>query len=367
MGKVESIKGKIREITLNIKAKILAVMTAALLTLGMGGFLNPNVIFASTSFQGGNFNLVSNTNSPAWVDPVNANVGDIVEFHVEIDNTGSEVAQNVTVQATFPSNISGTQIVSTATVAGSNATSMSDNAVINVNSGSIPAGATLSLTYFPGHATLIKHPGNVTSAIEQIGSGGAVSIGDLAVGSNVYAEVLFKAQIVANVSPTMTPTPTPTGTPSPTPTGTVTPTPTPTGTVTPTPTTAPGNNISCPSGFVAVISGSTIICMQQVNNQNQSVNINNSNTNTNSATGGSSSASATGGSVTNTVAAAAAVPVPVKGAPAVTELPKTGLPLAAWALSGLLPAGFGLRRFTKKNGGITGTARYIWQKREFDK
>ncbi len=349
-----------------LRKKIFPLIAAALFTLGIGGtqFLNATPAYANTTFQGGNFYLDSNTNSPAWVDPVTANVGDIIEFHMEIDNTGAETAQYVKVQATFPANVSGTQLVSTATVTADNASSMTDTATINVNSSSIPSGATISLVYFPGHATLITHPGNVTSSIEQIGTGGVTSIGSLNAGSNVFAEVLFKAQIVANVSPTETPTPTPTITVTPT----VTVTPTPTGTIAPTPTTGQGNVVSCPEGFVSVVSGSNIICMQQVNNQSVNVTNNNNNTNNNSATGGSSNN--TNNITVKAAAAAAAAPTPAPVAssvPAVTQLPRTGLPMGAWLLSGLLPGGLGIRRLTKRGQGNSDSATYIWQKRDFDK
>ncbi len=46
------------------------------------------------------------------------------------------------------------------------------------------------------------------------------------------------------------------------------------------------------------------------------------------------------------------------------ELPKTGLPLGAWALAGLVPAGIGLRKFKSisPKGNI---ARFLWEKRKF--
>lgn len=46
------------------------------------------------------------------------------------------------------------------------------------------------------------------------------------------------------------------------------------------------------------------------------------------------------------------------------ELPKTGLPFAAWALLGLVPAGIGLRKFKSiaPKGNI---ARFLWEKRKF--
>ncbi|MDD2823546.1 MAG: hypothetical protein PHQ59_05735 [Candidatus Daviesbacteria bacterium] len=51
----------------------------------------------------------------------------------------------------------------------------------------------------------------------------------------------------------------------------------------------------------------------------------------------------------------------------VEELPKTGLPLAAWSLVGFLPAGFGLKRFSKTNKENEGKPLHIWQRREFEK
>lgn len=171
---------------------------------------------------------------------------------------------------------------------------------------------------------------------------------------------------IPTATPTEIPTPTPTEIPpTPTPTGTITPTltPTPTAVLTATPTPLPqGNVVECPSGFVKVISGSNIICMQQVQNQSRSQ----SSSSTSSASTGAISVNVTGGSTTQTVTTAAGAEV--KGvSTAVTQLPKTGLPIAAWALSGLLPAGLGFRRFGKGKQGSKDQAQYIWQKREFEK
>lgn len=57
----------------------------------------------------------------------------------------------------------------------------------------------------------------------------------------------------------------------------------------------------------------------------------------------------------------------IKQVPVVTQLPKTGLPLLAWPLVSLLPAGFGLRRFTRSNKNSAESALYMSQKREFRK
>lgn len=165
---------------------------------------------------------------------------------------------------------------------------------------------------------------------------------------------------------TLTPTPTATVTPTatPTPTGTLTPTMTPTVTPTRAPTATPipqGNVVECPSGFVKTISGSNIICLQQVQNQNQSQSSNS----TSNASTGTISVNVTGGSTTQTTTTGA---VEVKGvSTSVSQLPKTGLPIAAWALSGLLPAGLGFRRFGRGKEGSKDHAQYIWQKREFEK
>lgn len=56
-----------------------------------------------------------------------------------------------------------------------------------------------------------------------------------------------------------------------------------------------------------------------------------------------------------------------KKVPPVEELPKTGLPLAAWSLVGFLPAGLGLKRFSRNNKDNQNSPLYTWQKREFEK
>lgn len=56
-----------------------------------------------------------------------------------------------------------------------------------------------------------------------------------------------------------------------------------------------------------------------------------------------------------------------KNVPPVEQLPKTGLPLVAWSLVGFLPAGFGLKRFSRTNKDNEGKPLHTWQKREFNK
>lgn len=322
-----------------IKSKLLKsilIVLTALLPVGLFT-INPSPVAAAASFQGGNFYLVSNTNSPAWMDPVNANAGDIVEFHAEIDNLGPDTATNVMVKADLPSSVSGNTLVSTFHVKADNVPEMTDTATVTV-----PSTATLkSLVYFPGHATLIQHPGHVNSSLEAIGSGNWVSIGDIASVNNAFDEVLFKAQVLEAAAPTATPTPT----------GVVA---TPTSTPTPTPTTAPQ---ATPTPTAPPIGGIT--------NNNTNNNANNSTINNN--------VSQTNNQTVSLAAAAlvAVTPTPVAVTPTPTtvvqQLPKTGLPLAAASLAGLLPIGAGLRRFGQgKSAGKEG-GYFIWQKRQFFK
>lgn len=170
--------------------------------------------------------------------------------------------------------------------------------------------------------------------------------------------------------PTAIPTPIPTRVPTPTPiivTPTpvvVTPTPTPvvivpTAIPTPTPMViiptiipagGPVNTVQCQAGFDQRIVDSNIICVQQVQNQTQ----------TQSST---STSSATTAPINVTVTA----PAQVAGV-TVTKaevLPVTGLPMAAWAMSGFLPLGAGLKRFGRFGKSSKDTARYLWQEREF--
>ncbi|MBI4036830.1 hypothetical protein HY385_00180 [Candidatus Daviesbacteria bacterium] len=330
----------------NIKRPILSI----LFVLFVGWLaLVPSPVFAATSFQTGNIFLVSNTNAPAWMDPVNANVGDVVEFHLEINNTGDEAARNVQVKVDLPTNVSGGTLTTTIHVKADNAPEVTDTATVNVP----PSSTAKNLVYFSGHATLIKHPGNVTSSIETIGSGGFISIGDIEGVNNAFAEVLFKAKVTE--TPTETPTPTPTIT------------------VTPTPTPVEANVISCPAGFIKTISGSNIICVQQIQNNNQTV------TSTSNASTGEINVTQQAPSVPATVVVPVAsapqvvtktVTVPVaKPVVTVTELPKTGLPIGAWFLSSLIPVGIGLmRKFrVSEKGEVEDSPYYLSQKRRFFK
>lgn len=301
---------------------ILAVVLTLILTLGS---LAP-IIFAATNFRGGTY-IVSNTQSPAWADPVNANVTDIVQFKVDIINDGSEVATNVRVKADLPSDVSGSSIASTIHVVADNASEVTDTATVNINS----AGSTNhSLVYFPGHAILVTNSGQ--TAIESIGSGGYVAIGDILPGQVNYVEVSFKAQLVAQSAPSPSPSPSP----SPTPTPSVTPTPT------PSPSPAVGGIVQCPAGTTRTVQeGNVIVCVQQTQNQTQTNN-NNQNVTVNQTPTPTSQPQVLG----------------------VKTLPKTGLPVEALLGFGSLPIGVLLRKFRKVSG-VEKDPAFIWKDRQF--
>ncbi len=127
--------------------------------------------------------------------------------------------------------------------------------------------------------------------------------------------------------------------------------------------------IQCPMGWVKKVENSVTVCVaqnqeqaqaqSQINNQNQNVNQNVA------ATGGSSSSSSSSSSTANVAINNPAVPQVVYQAQAkITELPRTGLPEAALALTGLLPAGFALKKFAfKKNSENLESASSVWLKK----
>lgn len=350
---------------MKINKKSIAI-TSALIAIS-GAILFPVLVLAQATavFRSGDIMTAGNRSHPTvdWGDPIDAAPGDAVEFRVVAQNTEpNSTMTNVTVTANLPS-ATATQLQASGTVSADNAASVSDTVAVNVT-----GGTTQAFAYLPGHARIFSNACPSGCAAGDTVTSNGINVGSLAWGES--AQVLFKAYVTNFVAGTPTPTPTVTVTPTPTPTVTVTPTPTPTGapTVTPTPTPTPGavggNNLQCPSGFVSIVSGSNIMCMQQSQNQNQS------------AAGGSASTGPINVSVAQPAGAVqlAAAPKVVAAAPQVagvsqkvTELPKTGLPVAAWVLSGLLPAGLGLRRFGSGEKDQRSGARYLWQKREFEK
>jgi hypothetical protein len=186
---------------------------------------------------------------------------------------------------------------------------------------------------------------------------------------------------LASCIPVTSPSPSPTPTPKPS----VTPTPKPSASPSP-------STVQCPTGKISKVVDSVIVCVAQNQEQTQTqIQNNNQNQNVNqnvNATGGSSSSSSSSSSSVNvtvnnptpspsasttTVVLASNTSTVYQSQPQVVtqvkgdvkELPKTGLPLAALALGGLLPAGFGIKRFAKKSAEET-TANSIWTEKQLN-
>ncbi len=317
-----------------------------------------------------------------WCDPVNAGAGHAIEFRMVAQNmTSDSVTTNVTVKASLPTTPTNSPLTGSATVSADNAASVSDTLTVNFGDGQ------QAFAYIPGHARIFSNAcPSGCSAPDTVTTSG-INVGSLAFGES--AQVLWKAYVTNFIQPTPTPTPTPMVTPSPTPVVTPTPTPTPTPAATPTPTPVvtptPAPNVqNCPDGATVTNgNGNNINCNQ---NSNSNTNSNsNSQSQSQTATGGSATANATGGSVgnttvnvtvptpsatsttsTSTTVTTAAVPVVVTTAsnPSnVKELPKTGLPLAAIPLTGLLPLGLKLRKMGK-NSTEDENAQTVWMDRQ---
>lgn len=135
--------------------------------------------------------------------------------------------------------------------------------------------------------------------------------------------------------------------------------------------------IQCPMGWVKKVENSVVVCVAQDQNQAQAqIQNNNQNQNVNqnvNATGGSSSSSSSSSSNTNvtinnpTPAPTTTPQVVYQAQTKLVELPKTGLPETAMALSTILPAaGFALKKFGfKKNlDSVQESANSIWTERE---
>lgn len=187
-----------------------------------------------------------------WADPVTANPGQVVEFRATVVNEGTVDAKNTIVKVMFPGSAAN-PIVPTIFVSAEGVEKVSDTFTIN-----IAGGSSQKLNYWEGHA--IKWgPGctNGCSLPDNVYVEG-VNIGTVAPGVGNSYQVVFKAYVTGQSTPTATPTSTPTATPTPTNTPTATPTtPTPTPTVTPTPSSTPnwcngtcGSNSNCQSGYV---------------------------------------------------------------------------------------------------------------------
>lgn len=163
--------------------------------------------------------------------------------------------------------------------------------------------------------------------------------------------------------------------PSPSPSPSVSPSPSPSVSPSPSPSQS---TIQCPVGQIQKIENSTVVCVAQKQEQTQTQTQDNHQNQTVdqhvSATGGSSSSSSSSSSSVNvtvnnptptpTPSTTSVVNVVSEAKTEVKQLPKTGLPLAAWALTGLLPIGAGFKRFGKKSDALS--ANSVWMERQLN-
>jgi hypothetical protein len=140
--------------------------------------------------------------------------------------------------------------------------------------------------------------------------------------------------------------------------------PTPVPTPTPAPSQASNQQVS------------TNVEQSQNNSQTQNQNNNqSSNQNTNVSTGAVTTTAAAGTPVVTaavpvkeTVITQAAAPQVITQAQTpVKELPKTGLPLAAWGLASLLPGVLGINQFRKKKHQSSDSPNSLWIEKQFKK
>lgn len=313
----------------------------------------------------------NNTTNGEPGDSITAEPGNVIEYRMTIQNIAHSIAQDVLVGILWPQTPSKTLVITME--ASANGVRVSDTATVNV----INTETNHLLDYYHGHSRVFSPscPEGCNVDDSSFLRGEPINIGDLYFGES--AQVFFKASVNRPVTePTPTVTPTPTAVPTPIPTIVPTITPTPTGIPTPTPTEVPqGQNqepiLACPAGFLQTISGSTIVCVQQVQQQSQT---SNSNATVGNVSGGSSSSS-TGPINVTLPQVVMALPTPqpapqVQPTPAVLgkiqTLPKTGLPLLAWAFSGLLPIGTLItKRGLKNKMKSEETPLYLFREREF--
>lgn len=174
-------------------------------------------------------------------------------------------------------------------------------------------------------------------------------------GSPLNAATLLTGKDVSSCL--STPTPTPTATP------TATPTPVPTPTASPTP--APVEE--CKANEIKVIKNSQAQCQAQTQTQNNNQSQDNNQTQTQGSISNTNSNNVTVNNPAPQVLAATSAPqVVTVAASTAKELPKTGLPLAGLALTGLIPFGLKLRKYSQKDNPES-SANFIWEERQIVK
>lgn len=333
-----------------LRSRLAITVFVALLTFAV----SPIALVATTNYQaraqevagfrtGDLLVAANNTTGTDWSDPVLANPGEAVEFNMLAQNiVPNSTAHNVVIAAFLPSAMHPSPLVAQAYVFSNDGGSVNDTVTVNFT-----GAQQQTFQYIPGHTRIFSPtcPSGCAGPDTVLGDG--VPVGDLNYGES--AQVLWKAYVSNFVveqptpTPTLVPTPTPTLVPTPPPT--MVPTPPPTHIPTPPPTIVPTPVPTLPPPPPTQV-------QNQTNNQNQNVTVN---------------VPPAQGAVLAVNTSAQPKVIATSGTP-ITTLPKTGLPLAGWALMGLLPAGAGL----KKKLGLGSaeqdeTANFIWEEREFKK
>lgn len=286
---------------------------------------------------------------------MSADPGNIIEVRVVVRNEGAMTANHVQVIGHVPE-VLGTEHIFSATIQApyGGGTSITDTARVTITDGSDQ-----TFRYEPGHARIfgVTNLFNCPSGcpLDDLIASTGLEIGNVGPGESV--QVAFKARMTNLIAVTPTPTPTIVPTITPTPTGVPTITPTPTVTQ---PPQVGGQQQEQSQTAVAIAQNQTSV-ENRVENKNESGPIT-----INFPEGLLAGIGATPTPVPQPTITPAPTPLP-KGK--VAELPKTGLPLLAWAFGGFLPAGallkrIGLRGRKNKN---QETPYSLWQEREFFK
>jgi hypothetical protein len=307
--------------------------------------------------QGGDIMRAYNhTQGTGEADPIDAAPGNILEYRLVIQNVVPDTtAHNVRVKINVPGDISNS-LVTSANITADDADPVFETTTVNVTGG-VPQ----RLEYEPNHVRLYRgstaiecfnSSDSFCATADNITSSGIVVADSLAFNESV--QVFFKLGMsnfyVPSPSPSVAPSPSPSVAPSPSPSVA------PSASPSVAPSASPSASPSAPASAAPSPSPSSGTIVNNNNNNNSQTQNNNQTVNV------------TGGTTTPVVLAAANQPKVVATAgQQVSELPKTGLPLAGWALAGLLPLGAKLRRFGKTNEDQEETANFIWEERELKK
>lgn len=149
-----------------------------------------------------------------WYHSISASAGQIISFMVYYHNTGTDTANNTTLQVNLPGgSFNSTSISGSVSAVNASGASGSVNVYISTSQ---------SLTFIPGS---LKWYPNQSSGAQSAPSGqsgseiisGGLNIGNITGGWPSQGYAVFQAQISSNAAPTPTPTPTPTPSPTPNP------------------------------------------------------------------------------------------------------------------------------------------------------